>query len=688
METRDFLFELGSEELPPKALLRLSQALQAHIESGLKKADLSFGGSAAFATPRRLAVLITGLSVKQPPRNQMRQGPSAKAAYAHDGTPTLALMGFARSCGVSLDQIETIKTPKGEYIQCHIGKPGQATAELLPEIVKHALTQLPIPKPMRWGNTSTTFVRPVQWALMLFGTQEIKMRLFDITTGRKTYGHRFLSPDAIELSHASDYVSCLKEAHVIADFNQRQQDIQDQIKHAASRYGKAVVDPALLDEVTALVEWPVVLVGEFNRRFLEVPQEALITSMKSHQKCFPVVNSHDELQPYFILVSNLKSKSPATVIKGNERVINARLSDADFFYRQDLKEPLAKKQKRLESVVFQHKLGSLADKAHRMSLLAAYIAKQINVDDKTAKHAALLAKCDLLTEMVGEFPSLQGIMGYYYANHDGESNDVALAIKEQYQPRFSGDAIASTPLSACVSLADKIDTLVGIIGIKQMPTGDKDPFALRRAALGIMRTLIETPLPLDLSKLIGHAIKLYKGALTNTEAQHQIEQFCMDRLRAWYADQGVSTPVFEAVLACAPKVPVDFDYRIKAVMQFQKMPECDALASANKRVRNILKKQADIKIPKALDTKLFESNAEAALAKALASQEKAIDTLYKNADYEAMLNQLSTLKTPVDQFFEEVMIMADDKKKRLNRLAILAKLRHLFTQVADISLLQ
>ncbi|MDF1760639.1 MAG: glycine--tRNA ligase subunit beta [Coxiellaceae bacterium] len=689
METRDFLVEIGCEELPPKSLLMLAETLQQQIEAGLQKAELQYGASQCFATPRRLAVLINGLVVKQPPRKIVRQGPSAAAAYDKTGAPTLACMGFARSCGVSVDEVEKVETAKGTYLQCTVDKPGVSTAELLPEIVEKAVKQLPIPKPMRWGASDVQFVRPVKWVVMLFGRQVVPATILNIKTDRKTYGHRFMHPDAISLEQAGDYVDQLKnEGQVIVNYQQRQSIILDQINQVVAKHGKAVLDKDLLSEVTALVEWPVAMLGEFKRDFLTVPSEALICSMQSHQKCFAVTDAQGNLQPYFVLVSNLVSKDPKIIIKGNERVINARLSDADFFYRQDLKQPLADHSKPLERVVFQKQLGTLADKSHRIGLLAASMARKINSDEKLAKRAAHLAKCDLLTEMVGEFPSLQGTMGAYYAAHDKEDSKVVDAIRQQYSPKFAGDSIPSSPIGACIAVADKLDSLVGIIGIKQMPTGDKDPFALRRAALGVLRILIETPMALDLMELIKVAHKNYKGVLTNDDTVQNTFDFCIDRLKAFYADQGVSADVFESVSAIHPTQPLDFDLRIQAVKNFQSLPEAQTLAAANKRVHNILKKQNSKTIPKDLDKSLFDSDAESGLAKQLAQQTKRVDALYGKANYTEALSQLSELKKPVDAFFDQVMIMDDDKKKRANRLAMLQQLRQLFTQVADISLLQ
>ncbi len=688
METRDLLIEIGCEELPARSQLMLAQSLQKGVEDGLKKADLQFASGQCFATPRRLAVMISGLVVKQPHRQLVRQGPSADSAYDKHGTPTLACMGFARSCGVSIDQLQKVDTPKGTYVQCKVSKPGAASAQLIPDIVQAAIKQLPIPKPMRWGDNDYEFIRPVKWFVLLFGSQVVKANIFGLNSDRTTYGHRFLHPSAITLDNAAEYTGrLLHQAHVVPNFEQRQQLILEQIKKITGSNGRAIIDQPLLDEVTALVEWPVVMLGEFDAKFLSVPAEALICSMNSHQKCFAVTDNQGKLQPYFILVSNLVSKNPKAIVKGNERVIRARLSDADFFYQQDLKKPLADHAKALARVVFQKHLGSIADKSHRVGLLTAHMARKLELDDKLAKRAALLAKCDLLSEMVGEFPSLQGTMGAYYAEHDQEGTAVVQAVREQYLPKFAGDKLPASPLGACLAIADKLDTLVGIIGIKQMPTGDKDPFALRRAALGLLRVMIETPLALDLKELIKVSVKQYKDLLKNEQVVDDVFNFCIDRLKSWYADQGVSSDVFESVCARHPSQPLDFDLRIQAVKQFQSLPEAQNLAAANKRVRNILKKLDGKSIPKSLDKSLFEHDAEKVLAVELDKHSKRVADLYAQANYPQLLNELSALKTPIDDFFDQVMIMDEDQKKRSNRLAMLQQLRSLFTQVADISLL-
>lgn len=683
-EPRDFLLEIGCAELPSRSLTPLVLAIEKNLCDALKKTDLPFDSSTTIVTPRRLAVLVKGLAVKQLPRDAERQGPSVAAAYDNEGLPTLAFMGFARSCGVSIDEVEVKETPKGKYLCFKEKKPGEETATLLPDVIKTALSHLPIPKPMRWGANDNQFIRPVHWALALFGRQVIPVKVFGVLSDRITYGHRFHHPDAIQINEPCDYVSTLKrDGFVIADFSARKEAIREQIKTAVTHVGTAIIDANLLTEVTGLVEWPVALVGSFSRRYLEVPREALIKAMNSHQKCFAVESNAGKLEPYFVLVSNIESRQPDIVIKGNERVINARLSDAAFFYEKDCQTTLDSHLERLASVVFQQKLGSLADKVSRVTRLSGHIAKSIQADLPTVKRASQLAKCDLVTDMVGEFPSLQGIMGGYYAKHQGETEAVAGAITAHYQPRFSGDVIPSTAEGQVVALADKLDTLVGIIGIKQMPTGDKDPFALRRAAIGIVRIIIEGRLDIDLNKLIAFAQKGY-DALPNPQTQTQCFDFCMDRLKAWYSEQGVDAHTFAAVRVMNPTNPLDFDQRIKAVCAFKTLPEAKALSAANKRVSNILKKSTD-PIPKKTDAALFDDGAEKALAAMLATQSSTVTSLTNKGDYTAALNQLSSLKEPVDDFFEAVMIMDENQKKRKNRLALLASLRALFSTVADIS---
>ena len=489
--TKDFLLEIGCEELPPLTLHELSVTLCSNIKAQLNQAELRYTKMHAFATPRRFAVLVTDLAVSQPPRYIERQGPSLTAAYDSNGTPTLACLGFANACGVSTDQLEIKETNKGSRIFCRVEEPGKETTELLPDIVRDAIQKLPIRKPMRWGNDVTTFVRPVHWVVMLFGKQVIPTEILGKKTSRETYGHRFHHPKALLMTQAKDYQTLLQtHGKVMVDYEKRREYIQKQIKQVTQPIGQPLIEEGLLNEVTAMVEWPVALLGQFKAEFLELPPEVLMTSMKVHQRCFPITNNQGELQPYFVLIANIESKDPATVIHGNERVINARLADASFFYDNDLSASLESRCDRLEGVVFQQQLGTLAEKTKRITKLAVHIAQQMNETPTLAKRAATLAKCDLVSEMVYEFPSLQGTMGYYYALHDQESKEVALAIKEQYHPQFSGDTLPQHLTGCCVALADRLDTLVGIFGIDKIPTGDKDPFALRRTALGILRHLI------------------------------------------------------------------------------------------------------------------------------------------------------------------------------------------------------
>lgn len=687
MHKQDFLLEIGCEELPPGGLKFLSQSLLQNMQQQLQKADLTYAHIQSFATPRRLALLVTDLIEQQPPRIIERLGPSAKVAFDKSGTPTIACLGFARSCGVTTDQLQIKKTDNGEFVFCRIEQPGKVTTNLLAEIVQTALKQLPIAKPMRWGKHPIEFVRPVHWVIMMYGKEVIPATILGKQTSAETRGHRFHRNKPFSITQARDYAQLLmSHGMVLVDFNKRREKIRQLIEKAAHPMGQVIIDEDLLDEVTAMVEWPVALRGQFKKEFLDLPAEVLITSMKVHQRCFPLKDNDGNLLPYFILVSNIESRDPQQVIAGNERVINARLSDASFFYDNDLNISLESRFEKLNGVVFQQQLGTLADKSERIVKLTTLIATSLNEKTETAKRAAQLAKCDLVSEMVYEFPALQGIMGYYYALHDKESPAVATAIKEHYQPRFARDELPSSLVGCFIALADRIDTIVGIFGINKAPTGDKDPFGLRRAALGILRIMIEKGLSLDLSPLLKQAQKNYGDRLVNKEVVEQAQEFIFERLRAFYQEQGIATNVFTAVLANHPSQPLDFDRRMKAVQYFQSLPEAEALAVANKRVSNILKK-LDKQPTKEVDSALFDSDAERNLAHLLSSQTKSATQLYEKADYTKALSGLATLKEPIDRFFNEVMVMVEDKKIRNNRLALLASLRHLFTQVADISLL-
>ncbi len=687
MNKQDFLLEIGCEEIPANAQRTLSHALHNQFSQSLTDNKLTFQEIKCFSTPRRLAVLVQGLETTQAPQTMERQGPALQEAYDKSGTPTLVCLGFAKSCGVSVDQLTIKETPKGKRIVCVCEKPGAQTKELLPDIVAKIISKLPISKPMRWGNHTSTFIRPVHWVVMLFGEDLISTEILGIKTTRDTIGHRFHHPKPMRISKPSEYNTLLySQGFVIPDFETRKNLIKKSLLSAVDANQKVVMDENLLNEVTALVEWPVVLKGVFDKKFLSVPKEALMLAMEIHQKCFPVIDKDGNLQPLFILVSNITSKNSETVIHGNERVIRARLSDAEFFYHQDRKHSLQDRLPRLDHIVFQDQLGTMGDKTERLIKLSTYIAKKIEADNTTVKRAATLCKCDLVTDMVGEFPNLQGIMGYYYALHDQESEGCATAIKEHYFPKFSGDVLPETLPGACLALADRIDTLVGIIGIGKIPTGDKDPFALRRAANGIIRILVEKKCDIDLHQLITESIKLFTIKLLNKNTEKEVIDFVMARLKSWCLEQGVAVEIYESVLACHPTTLIDFDRRIKAVLQFQQLPEASSLAAANKRVSNILKKQEKTYF-KATNSALFEFEAEHELAKQLAERSKIVDALYEKADYEKALTELSSLKEPIDQFFNTVMIMVDDEKKKQNRLALLTSIRTLFTKVADISLL-
>ena len=686
---QDFLVEIGTEELPPKALLKLSNAFTQGIRDGLAAADLAFGEVLAYASPRRLAVLIKGLDAAQADKEVERRGPALAAAFDQEGKPSKATEGFARSCGVSVDALQNLETDKGSWLVYRSMQTGQTSSALIPAIVQQSLDRLPIPKRMRWGDLNAEFVRPVHWLVMLFGEKVIDCEILSVRSGRTTRGHRFHHPDSIHIPEPSAYVELLKNTgKVIADFAQRREQIRTLVNEAAAAHGgTAVIDEALLDEVTGLVEWPQPVVGSFEQRFLEVPPECLISAMKGHQKYFHMVDGEGRLMPNFITLSNIASTHPDSVRSGNERVIRPRLTDADFFWNQDRKTPLADRLDSLASVVFQQKLGTLQDKSQRVSAIAEAIARGIGGDPALAARAALLAKCDLMTNMVGEFPELQGIMGRYYASHDGEPAEVALALDEQYMPRFAGDQLPASKTGQAVAIADKLDTLIGIFGIGQVPSGDKDPFALRRAALGALRIIIEQGLDIDLWEMLEHAAETNTGLFDNDHVITQVFDFMMGRLKAYYQDQGVTPDTFEAVLAQRPTQPIDFDARLRAVTAFRSLPEAEALAAANKRIANILKK-TDEAIPAQVDAHLLHDEAEKQLYQQIAAISDQVTPLFRSRDYATALKTLAGLREVVDAFFDQVMVMADDTALRANRLALLSQLRNLFLEVADLSLLQ
>ena len=688
---RDLLIEIGTEELPPKALKSLSEAFKENVFYGLEKAHLGKKDIQSFASPRRLALLIKDLPERTPDRTIEKHGPALTAAFDEEGNPTRAAEGFARSVGVSVDELEN-KDGKLFFAKNESGK---STTELIPDIVRTALDKLPIPKRMRWGDLDAQFVRPVHWVVLLFGNEVIETEILSVKSGQETFGHRFHHPDTLFIAEPEAYAPLLEtQGHVVADFDVRREAIRAQVLEAGKKLGgTAVIDEDLLDEVTAMVEWPHAIAGNFEERFLDVPAEALISTMKTNQKYFHMVDNEGNLMPHFITVANIDSKDEAVVSDGNERVIRPRLSDAEFFWNQDRKHKLESHIERLKTIVFQKQLGTLYDKSERVSILAGYIAETMGVNKEWAQRAAWLSKCDLMSEMVYEFPSLQGIMGRYYATHDNEPGDVALAMDEQYMPRFAGDDLPATSTGQALAIADKLDTVAGIFGIGQPPTGSKDPFALRRAALGLLRIIIERKLSLDLIDMIVNSVSQLGIAKDNKEILkigEQVFEFMMDRLRAYYHDVGVSPEVFEAVLAQNPTQPYDFDRRVRAVNHFLTLSEAESLAAANKRISNILR-QADekgITVSDQVDESKLIDSAERALADQVSAMVKQVSPLFEQRDYEAALSQLAGLRETVDIFFDDVMVMVDDEALRDNRLAILNQLRNLFLQVADLSRLQ
>jgi glycyl-tRNA synthetase beta chain len=686
--TNDLLIELGTEELPPKALKQLSDAFSKGIVDGLTKAGFDIEAYDSFAAPRRLAVLIKDVAEAQPDRDVERKGPSLKAAYDENGNPTKAVMGFARSCGVEVDALQQQETDKGVWLVFKATEKGQALSALIEDIISQSLARLPIPKRMRWGDNDVEFVRPVHWLALLHGDKVIEANVLGLNSGADTYGHRFHAPGKITLNKADEYQSrLLTEGFVIADFEQRKQKIRQQVIDSVKPLGGvAVLDEDLLDEVTALNEWPIAVAGEFEKSFLEVPAEALIKTMQDNQKYFPVRQSADDetLSNYFITISNIDSKSPEKVKAGNERVVRPRLADAMFFWQQDQKQPLEAFNTALEKVVFQAKLGSIAEKTQRVTRLADFIAKQLHANTDFVKRAVVLSKCDLMTDMVGEFASLQGVMGKRYAQKAGEPDEVALALDEQYKPRGANDDTASSTTGQILAISDKLDTLVGIFAIGQKPTGEKDPYALRRASLGILRTIIERQLDLDLKELITESTILLKDKVDASKVEQEVFDYIIDRLRAYYLDRGVKVDVFEAVSALSPSRPLDFDKRIKAVSTFRELAEAKSLAAANKRVANILKKSSTDKIV-LVDESLFAEEAEKTLFNTLSELSQNVEALFDEGDYATALSQLSSLKDPVDHFFDSVMVMADDEAVKNNRIALLTIMNKLFLRAADFS---
>ena len=688
MTTQNFLVEIGTEELPPKALKTLATSFADNVEAELNQAGLSFDKIEWFAAPRRLAVKVLNLATQQPSKEIEKRGPAVSAAFDAEGKPTKAAEGWARGCGITVDQAERIATDKGEWLVHRAKIEGQPTKNLLNDIVANALAKLPIPKPMRWADKTVQFIRPVHTVTMLLGDELIEGEILGVASARTIRGHRFLGEKEFEIQHADQYPQLLREkGSVVADFNERKAEIlaKSQAK-ATALGGVADIEESLLEEVTSLVEYPNVLAAKFEERFLAVPAEALVYTMKGDQKYFPIYDKDGKLLPHFIFVSNINPEDPTAIIEGNEKVVRPRLTDAEFFFKTDLKQNLVDRLPRLETVLFQQQLGTLKDKTDRIEQLAGEIAKQIGADEAKAKRAGLLSKCDLMTNMVFEFTDTQGVMGMHYARHDGEDEEVAVALNEQYMPRFAGDELPKSLVASAVALADKFDTLTGIFGIGQAPKGSADPFAFRRAALGALRIIVEKNLPLDLEDLVKKSAALFGDKLTNQNVVADVVDFMLGRFRAWYQDEGIAVDVIQAVLARRPTRPADFDARVRAVSHFRTLDSAEALAAANKRVSNILAK-ADAAIGEINLTACVEP-AEKALAEAVLALRTEVQPLIAQGDYTAVLDKLANLRAPVDSFFDNVMVNAEDPALRQNRLAILNTLQGLFLQVADISVLQ
>ena len=684
----NFLVEIGTEELPPKALKTLATSFADNVEAELNQVGLTFDKIEWFAAPRRLAVKVLNLATQQPSKEIEKRGPAVSAAFDAEGKPTKAAEGWARGCGITVEQAERIATDKGEWLVHRAKIEGQPTKNLLNDIVANALAKLPIPKPMRWADKTVQFIRPVHTVTMLLGDELIEGEILGVASARTIRGHRFLGEKEFEIQHADQYPQLLREkGSVVADFNERKAEIlaKSQAK-ATALGGVADIEESLLEEVTSLVEYPNVLAAKFEERFLAVPAEALVYTMKGDQKYFPIYDKDGKLLPHFIFVSNINPEDPTAIIEGNEKVVRPRLTDAEFFFKTDLKQKLVDRLPRLETVLFQQQLGTLKDKTDRIEQLAGEIAKQIGADEAKAKRAGLLSKCDLMTNMVFEFTDTQGVMGMHYARHDGEDEEVAVALNEQYMPRFAGDELPKSLVASAVALADKFDTLTGIFGIGQAPKGSADPFALRRAALGALRIIVEKNLPLDLEDLVKKSAALFGDKLTNQNVVADVVDFMLGRFRAWYQDEGIAVDVIQAVLARRPTRPADFDARVRAVSHFRTLDSAEALAAANKRVSNILAK-ADAAIGEINLTACVEP-AEKALAEAVLALRTEVQPLIAQGDYTAVLDKLANLRAPVDNFFDNVMVNAEDPVLRQNRLAILNTLQGLFLQVADISVLQ
>ncbi|EKF9662908.1 glycine--tRNA ligase subunit beta [Vibrio cholerae] len=685
---KEFLIELGTEELPPKQLRTLAEAFAANFAAELAAADIAHEGVTWFATPRRLALKVANLAESQPDRVVEKRGPAVNVAFDADGKPTKAAEGWARGNGITVEQAERLVTDKGEWLLFKEQVQGQQTASVVVDMAAKALANLPIAKPMRWGDKETQFIRPVKTLTILFGSELIQGEILGVASARTIRGHRFMGEAEFTIESAEQYPAILEErGKVIADYATRKAMIIEGSQQAAKQLGGiADLEDALVEEVTSLVEWPVVMTAKFEEKFLKVPAEALVYTMKGDQKYFPVYDANKKLLPNFIFVSNIESKEPRHIVEGNEKVVRPRLADAEFFFNTDRKRPLVDRLSLLENAIFQQQLGTIKDKTDRITELAGYIAEQIGADVEKSKRAGLLAKCDLMTSMVFEFTDTQGVMGMHYARHDGEAEEVAVALNEQYMPRFAGDELPSRGVSAAVAMADKLDTIVGIFGIGQAPKGS-DPFALRRASLGVLRILVEYGYQLDLVDLIAKAKSLFGDRLTNANVEQEVIEFMLGRFPTWYQDAGFSIDIIQAVLARNPTKPADFDQRVKAVSHFRALEEAEALAAANKRVGNILAKY-DGELGEEIDLALLQEDAEKALAEAVEIMAEALEPAFATGNYQEALSKLAGLRAPVDAFFDNVMVMADDEALKKNRLTLLNKLRNLFLQIADISLLQ
>ncbi|GHW85936.1 glycine--tRNA ligase, beta subunit [Vibrio cholerae] len=685
---KEFLIELGTEELPPKQLRTLAEAFAANFAAELATADIAHEGVTWFATPRRLALKVANLAESQPDRVVEKRGPAVNVAFDADGKPTKAAEGWARGNGITVEQAERLVTDKGEWLLFKEQVQGQQTASVVVDMAAKALANLPIAKPMRWGDKETQFIRPVKTLTILFGSELIQGEILCVASSRTIRGHRFMGEPEFTIESAEQYPAILEErGKVIADYATRKAMIIEGSQQAAQQLGGiADLEDALVEEVTSLVEWPVVMTAKFEEKFLKVPAEALVYTMKGDQKYFPVYDASKKLLPNFIFVSNIESKEPRHIVEGNEKVVRPRLADAEFFFNTDRKRPLVDRLPLLENAIFQQQLGTIKDKTDRITELAGYIAEQIGADVEKSKRAGLLAKCDLMTSMVFEFTDTQGVMGMHYARHDGEAEEVAVALNEQYMPRFAGDELPSRGVSAAVAMADKLDTIVGIFGIGQAPKGS-DPFALRRASLGVLRILVEYGYQLDLVDLIAKAKSLFGNRLTNANVEQEVIEFMLGRFPTWYQDAGFSIDIIQAVLARNPTKPADFDQRVKAVSHFRALEEAEALAAANKRVGNILAKY-DGELGEEIDLALLQEDAEKALAEAVEIMAEALEPAFATGNYQEALSKLAGLRAPVDAFFDNVMVMADDEALKKNRLTLLNKLRNLFLQIADISLLQ